>query len=69
MQATVESYDEGAGHVVLDDGTRLAFAAASLAGSGIRLLRPGQRVSIAVRDDVVARLWLPGIDQALDTER
>jgi hypothetical protein len=64
VQATVESYDGGEGHVVLDDGTRLAFGATPLAGSQIRLLRPGQRVSIAVRDGVVRRLWLPGIGRS-----
>ena len=48
---------------MLDDGTRLAFSAAALEGSGIRLLYPGQRVSIQADEGVVRRLWLPGLGQ------
>jgi 2-phospho-L-lactate guanylyltransferase len=46
VQGTVRSYDEtaGSGTVFTDDGTVLAFPAAALAGTGLRLLRPGQRV-------------------------
>jgi hypothetical protein len=52
MQATVRGYDEVArtGSVFLDDGTVLEFGAPALRGSGLRLLRPGQRVRIA-RDE------------------
>jgi 2-phospho-L-lactate guanylyltransferase len=32
--------------VLLDDGVELPFAAVALSGSGLRLLRPGQRVRI-----------------------
>lgn len=48
MQATVMRYDAATltGAVVLDDGTELPFPAEALAGSGLRLLRPGQRVRI-----------------------
>ncbi len=48
MQATVRGYDPGtrSGTVFTDDGTVLAFCAAAVAGSGLRLLRPGQRVRI-----------------------
>jgi cold shock CspA family protein len=48
MQATVRSFDPaaGSGSVFLDDGTVVAFGPAAFAGSGLRLLRPGQRVSI-----------------------
>jgi hypothetical protein len=48
MQGTVRSYDERSrsGSVYLDDGTVLEFAAPALRGSGLRLLRPGQRVRI-----------------------
>lgn len=66
MQATVERYEDGDGRVVLDDGSRLPFVAAALAGSGIRLLHPGQRVTITVRDGAVRRLWLPGIGEPDD---
>lgn len=49
MQATVRGYDEAAhtGSVFLDDGTVLEFGAHALRQSGLRLLRPGQRVRIA----------------------
>ena len=48
MQATVRGYDPvtRAGSVFLDDGTVVAFGPAALAGSGVRLLRPGQRVTL-----------------------
>ena len=48
MQATVRSFDPaaGSGSVFLDDGTVVAFGSAAFAGSGLRLLRPGQRVAI-----------------------
>ena len=48
MQATVRGYDPvtRSGSVFLDDGTVVAFGPAALAGSGLRLLRPGQRVTL-----------------------
>ena len=48
MQATVRSFDAvaGSGSVFLDDGTVAGFGSAAFAGSGLRLLRPGQRVAI-----------------------
>jgi cold shock CspA family protein len=48
MQGTVASFDEntGAGSVVLDDGSLVAFPAVAFAASGLRLLRPGQRVGL-----------------------
>lgn len=48
MQATVSSFDaaSGSGTVLLDDGVSLPFDATALAGSGLRLLRPGQRVRL-----------------------
>jgi hypothetical protein len=48
MQATVRGYDEvsRSGSVYLDDGTVLEFGAEALHGSGLRLLRSGQRVRI-----------------------
>ncbi len=48
MQATVRSFDPaaGSGSVFLDDGTVVEFGPAAFAGSGLRLLRPGQRVAI-----------------------
>lgn len=48
MQATVSSFDAGtfSGVVLLDDGVELRFAADALEASGLRLLRPGQRVRL-----------------------
>ena len=48
MQGTVATFDErtGAGSVVLDDGTAVEFPGAAFAASGLRLLRPGQRVGL-----------------------
>ncbi len=48
MQATVWEYDAttGRGRVLLDDGVALPFDADALAGSGLRLLRSGQRVRV-----------------------
>ena len=48
MQATDSAYDEKTrgGAVLLDDGTELEFGPAALAGTGLRLLRRGQRVRI-----------------------
>lgn len=48
MQATVSSFDHAtfSGAVLLDDGVELPFGAAALAGTGLRLLRPGQRVRL-----------------------
>ncbi len=53
MQATVSSYEAttGVGAVVLDDGTELPFDGEALTGTGLRLLRPGQRVRIETTDD------------------
>lgn len=44
----MRAYDAatGSGSVLLDDGTALDFDAAALAGSGLRLLRVGQRVRL-----------------------
>jgi hypothetical protein len=48
VQGTVRGYDEAtrSGSVFLDDGTVVEFGAQALHGSGLRLLRPGQRVRI-----------------------
>lgn len=48
MQATVASFDPAtfSGTVLLDDGVQLEYDAPALAGTGLRLLRPGQRVRI-----------------------
>jgi cold shock CspA family protein len=48
VQATVFDFDEGdgSGTVVLDDGQRLPFSPQAFAASGLRMLRPGQRVRL-----------------------
>jgi 2-phospho-L-lactate/phosphoenolpyruvate guanylyltransferase len=48
LQGTVAEFeaDTHAGVVLLDDGTRVPFPAAAFAGSGLRFLRPGQRVRL-----------------------
>jgi cold shock CspA family protein len=53
MQATVATYDPetGAGSVLLDDGVEVPFPAEALAGSRLRLLRPGQRVRVETAGD------------------
>jgi 2-phospho-L-lactate guanylyltransferase len=52
MQATVSRFNDetGDGDVLLDDGLELPFEGAALHGTGLRMLRPGQRVRIE-RDD------------------
>jgi 2-phospho-L-lactate guanylyltransferase len=60
MQGTVASFDdrERSGTVLLDDGTELTFPASAFAASGLRLLRPGQRVRLDRRDGNVVGLSL-----------
>ena len=60
MQATVSEFDPQTrrGAVVLDDGVRLAFEPDALAGSRLRLLRRGQRVTVTVEDDAVTSLQI-----------
>ena len=52
-QATVRSYDAGtrSGTVFTDTGTVLSFGAGALAASGLRLLRPGQRIQFRADGD------------------
>jgi cold shock CspA family protein len=60
MQGTVYTFDEQthAGTVVLDSGRRLVFAPEVFAASGLRFLRPGQRVRITVSDDHISQLTI-----------
>jgi len=53
MQATVSRFhaDTRSGAVILDDGAELSFASDALAGTGLRFLRPGQRVSIDLDEE------------------
>jgi cold shock CspA family protein len=63
MQASVHKYDDksGSGSVLLDDGLEVPFEGAALDASGLRLVRPGQRVSIEMSGSAVTRLWIVGI--------
>ena len=63
MQASVHRYDDhsGSGSVLLDDGRELRFEGAVFDASGLRHVRPGQRLSIETSEDVVTRLWIVGV--------
>jgi len=67
MQASVHRYEDedGSGSVLLDDGREIPFDGKVMDASGLRLLRPGQRVSITMSDTSLTRLWIVGIG---DTE-
>jgi cold shock CspA family protein len=63
-QASVHRFepDTGAGSVLLDSGEELAFSAAAFEAGGLRLLRPGQRVSLDLDPDrTVTRVFIRGI--------
>jgi 2-phospho-L-lactate/phosphoenolpyruvate guanylyltransferase len=57
VQATVSAFDEvtRSGAVLLDDGTEIGFTSGALAGTGLRLLRRGQRVRIETAGDGSSR--------------
>ena len=63
MQASVHRYDDenGSGSVLLDDGREIPFDGKVMDASGLRLLRPGQRVSIQMSPTELTRLWIVGI--------
>jgi hypothetical protein len=63
MQASVHKYDDesGSGSVLLDDGREVPFDGIAFDASGLRHVRPGQRVSIEMSASVVTRLWIVGI--------
>ncbi|MEP7194634.1 MAG: hypothetical protein ABI903_17445 [Actinomycetota bacterium] len=63
MQASVHRYHEenGSGSVLLDDGREIPFDVTVMDASGLRLLRPGQRVSIEMSASALTRLWIVGI--------
>ncbi|MCW2916871.1 MAG: hypothetical protein JWN52_4939 [Actinomycetia bacterium] len=60
MQGTVRAYDAEtrSGSVFLDDGTRLDFKAPAFDAGGLRLLRFGQRVNLAVADGEITVITL-----------
>ena len=65
MQASVHRYDDtdGSGSVLLDDGREIPFDGEVMDASGLRLLRPGQRVSIEMSATALTRLWIVGIGE------
>ena len=67
MQANVHRYhDENhSGSVLLDDGREIPFDGKVFDASGLRQVRPGQRVSVEMSATELTRLWIVGIG---DTE-
>jgi cold shock CspA family protein len=65
MQASVHKYDydSGSGSVLLDDGREVPFEGPVLDASGLRHVRPGQRVSIEMSATALTRLWIVGIGE------
>jgi cold shock CspA family protein len=57
-QGTVATFEPetNSGTVLLDDGTELAFDGTAFAGSGLRMLRFGQRLNLRVTDGRVTAL-------------
>lgn len=70
VQATVYRFDPetGSGSVVTDAGLVMPFDAEAFATSGLRLLRPGQRLGVTVSDQgsqpSVTALWLESVGLA-----
>lgn len=63
-QGSVHTFEPstGAGSVLLDTGEELAFSADAFADSGLRLLRPGQRVSLDQdAQGTITRVFIRGI--------
>ncbi|HEY8480230.1 MAG TPA: hypothetical protein VIL71_10410 [Spirillospora sp.] len=60
MQATVKDFDATtrSGSVLLDDGTELPFDGEAFAAGGLRLLRLGQRVRLAMEGDRITVVTL-----------
>jgi cold shock CspA family protein len=65
MQASVHRYhdENGSGSVLLDDGREIPFDGKVMDASGLRHLRPGQRVSIEMTPTALTRLWIVGIGE------
>ncbi len=63
MQATVHRYDDQthSGSVLQDDGVEVPFDADAFEASGLRLLRPGQRLTVEVDAGRVTRLFIVGV--------
>jgi 2-phospho-L-lactate guanylyltransferase len=65
VQASIHTFDDdtGGGSALLDDGRTVDFGPEALADSGLRFLRPGQRVSLDVDEEArrATRVWIVGI--------
>jgi 2-phospho-L-lactate guanylyltransferase len=63
MQATVHRYDEQtrSGSVLQDDGIEVPFDADAFDTSGLRLVRPGQRLTVEVEGGQVTSLFIVGV--------
>jgi cold shock CspA family protein len=65
-QGSVHTFEPstGAGSVLLDSGEERTFPAEAFAASGLRLLRPGQRVSLEQDEHgAVTRVFIRGIGE------
>ncbi|MFG2086487.1 MULTISPECIES: cold-shock protein [unclassified Spirillospora] len=60
MQGTVKDFDAStrSGSVLLDDGTELPFDGEAFTAGGLRLLRLGQRVNLAMDGDRITVVTL-----------
>ena len=63
MQATIHTVSPEGGSALLDDGVEIRWDLASVADSGLRHLRVGQRVSVVLGPDErhASRVWIRGI--------
>jgi 2-phospho-L-lactate guanylyltransferase len=69
VQATVYRFDPatGSGSVLSDDGVVIPFDADAFATSGLRLLRPGQRLGVTLSGEeppAVTMMWLEAVGLA-----
>jgi hypothetical protein len=64
MQASIHTFaEDGSGSALLDDGRLVTWPGEVFAGSALRHVRPGQRVSVEVEGTEVSRLWIVGIGE------
>lgn len=63
MQGSIHRFDDatGEGSLLLDDGRELTFSGEVFEASGLRHVRPGQRVSVEADGRTATRVWIVGI--------
>ena len=62
MQASIHTFaEDGSGSALLDDGQVVSWSPDVFAGSALRHVRPGQRVSVELDGTTVTRVWIVGI--------